>query len=155
MLKKQQDLKLFVFSCQDLEHAFLSYLHFHSIKEDEFVEVLVKLKLLREDNPKDTLPWQNFYSKFKIDATKAGVLKPYYDIISIMIALYLLTSSKASLKAKFIAALFQEFGGGSYFDENYHNIVSKKIKKKEEEMAFKNKNLEGKFKPSQNIKKEI
>ena len=64
MLKKQQDLKLFVYTCEDLEHAFEPYLHFNNIKKDEFLEVLIKLRLIREDNPDDTLAWNNFYSKF-------------------------------------------------------------------------------------------
>lgn len=110
MLKRQQDLKLFVISCQEMEQAFTSNLHFHSITEDEFVETLVKLNLLREDRPKETLLWTNFYKRLKVDSTDTGVLKPYFDIKATMIALYFLTSSKSMAKAKHIAALFYEFG---------------------------------------------
>lgn len=77
-------------------------MHFNSINEKEFIEILIKLRLIREDNPADTLAWDNFYSKFKVDATSKGVLKPYFDIKAILIALYFLTSSKASIKARYI-----------------------------------------------------
>ena len=109
MLKKQQDLKLFVLTCEDLEKAFEPYLHFNSINEKEFIEVLIRLHLIREDNPDDTLVWNNFYSKFKIDATVKGVLKPFFDIKAIMIALYFLTSSKASVKARYIGQLYHDY----------------------------------------------
>ena len=116
MLKKQQDLKLFVLTCEDLEKAFEPYLHFGSINEKEFIEVLIRLHLIREDNPDDTLVWNNFYSKFKIDATIKGVLKPHFEIKAIMIALYFLTSSKASVKARYIGQLYHDYKT-SYDDE--------------------------------------
>ncbi|CDW78725.1 UNKNOWN [Stylonychia lemnae] len=113
MLKRQQDLKLFVFTCHDLESAFLTNLYFRSINEKEYLDILVKLKLLRADKPNETLLWQNFYCRFKIDATDSGVLKSYYDITALMIALYLLTSSKASVKAKYIGALYHNYRQGA------------------------------------------
>ena len=57
MLKRQQDLKLYIYSCKDLERAFLSHLHFNLITEKELCGILVSLKLLREDSPSDTLLW--------------------------------------------------------------------------------------------------
>eukprot|EP00347_Sterkiella_histriomuscorum_P007621 403348212 len=150
MLKRQQDLKLFIYTCQDLEQAFITNLHFHSINETEFIEILVKLKLLREDNPKDTVVWNSFYGRFRVDATEKGILKPYFDITSIMIAMYLLTSSKASVKAKYIGALFHEYKSESqdYEDQQIHNSLKKRIEQPD-------KKLDDNFKPSQNIKNQI
>jgi hypothetical protein len=64
------------------------------------------------------------YSRFKIDATQSGVLKPYFDIKAIMIALYLLTSSKGSVKAKFIGALYHDYG--SRVEDNEKKIATGK-----------------------------
>ena len=112
-------MRLFIFTCQDLEQAFQTNLHFHSITENEFIEVLVKLKLVREDSPRETLAWLNFYSRFKVDATESGVMKPYFDVTAIMTSLYLLTSSKASVKAKHIGCLFHEYKGkNNDFEDN-------------------------------------
>ncbi len=97
MLKKQQDLKLFVYSCKDVEQAFLTSLHFRSINENEFVETLVKMKLLKADSPTDTLAWLNFYSRLRIQEKLQGSdsKKMQFDLTSVMISLYFLTSSKA------------------------------------------------------------
>jgi len=46
-----------VFTCHDLEAAFLTNLYFRSINEKEYLDILVKLKLLRADKPHETLLW--------------------------------------------------------------------------------------------------
>lgn len=103
MLKKQHDLRVFVLSCEDVKQAFLVNLHFGTITEDEFVETLVSLKLLRTDKPKRSLQWLKVYSKLKISADDGGEV---FDLCSIMISLYFLTSNKPSVKAKYISELF-------------------------------------------------
>jgi len=57
MIKRQQDLRLFIYSCEDFERAFHTNLTFQSVSEDEFIEVLTRLKLLKQDNPKETVIW--------------------------------------------------------------------------------------------------
>jgi hypothetical protein len=40
MVKRQQDLRIYLYSCHDLEKAFKSSLHFQNLTEDDFVETL-------------------------------------------------------------------------------------------------------------------
>lgn len=73
MLKKQQDLKLFVYSCKDIEQTFLTYIHFHAISEKEYVGALVALKLLKPDLPTETLAWLDFYSRLRVQDQNSSV----------------------------------------------------------------------------------
>ena len=98
MIKRQQDLRLYVYSCQEFEKAFKSNLHFQNLREDDFVDTLQNLKLLRPDAPKSSLHWTQFYQRMKIEAPMKSVC-PFFEIRSVMIALYLLSSSKPMQKA--------------------------------------------------------
>lgn len=91
----------------------MPFLHFNSINHHELIEVLTspKLRLLREDNPTETLQWQTFYSRLQVDSTESGMLKPYFDIRALMLSLYFLTSSKANVKAKYISQLYHGYQG--------------------------------------------
>ena len=96
-------MKLFIFTCNDLEQAFSTNLHFNSLSEKDLITVLKRMKLLREDKPTETVIWQNFYSRLKVGPPEGSTLKAHFDIKSAMIALYFLTSSKPSTKATHIA----------------------------------------------------
>lgn len=73
---------------------------------------MVSLKLLREDSPQDTLPWQALYSRLRVKEIKDWDPFPSYsyDIKILMITLYFMSSSKPSVKADYIAKLFFEYG---------------------------------------------
>jgi hypothetical protein len=81
------------------------------ITEKELCGILVSLKLLREDSPSDTLLWQHFFSRLKVQESKSWDPAPSYhfDPKTLLIALYFLSSSKASVKAQHIAQLFFDF----------------------------------------------
>jgi hypothetical protein len=73
--------------------------------------------LLKADNPRDTLQWENFYSRLrvyeKLESDSAQFIdgkKIHFDQTSIMIALYFLTSSKAATKAQYLGALYFDYG---------------------------------------------
>jgi hypothetical protein len=66
MLKKQQDLKLFVYSCKDIEQMFITYIHFQAITEKEYVDALVSLKLIKPDLSCESLAWLDFYSRLRV-----------------------------------------------------------------------------------------
>ena len=94
-----------------LEQAFETHINFNSITEKELVRILQQLKLVRPDNPKETMTWLHFYSKIKVDESNDDKIEnPIFDIRFITIALYFLTSGKPESKAKYIASMYFQYG---------------------------------------------
>lgn len=146
MLKRQQDLKLYVYSCKDIEQAFFTNLQFNHINEREFLEGLVSLKLVRDERPRDSLEWQNFYHRLRVSEALQGLDQDHVliDLKSAMIALYFLTSSKASVKAQYIGSLFyNQFSGKANITERGLDQGGAKAK------------LETRFLPSDSIRREL
>ncbi|TNV77570.1 hypothetical protein FGO68_gene5189 [Halteria grandinella] len=151
ILKKQQDLKLFTIPCSDLERAFLTYLHFDSISEGEFSETLELLNLLQKGKGRESNQWMSFYGKMKVQQYNGrgngkGQMA-LMDVKAIMVGLYFLTSQKSTVKAKFMANLF--------FDYGRQGFMSSDNEKGDVGGLASSDQLEATFKPGSAIAREI
>ncbi len=107
MLKRQQDLRLYLFSAADLEVAFTEPIQKADLSERTLVTILVRHNLIRQDYPKNTVFWNNFYAKLRVQSGCQP--EPFYDVRSTMIAMYFLSHSKPMTKAKHINDLIFRF----------------------------------------------